>query len=271
MAVCLVVISIAGCRTAGDPTLSADNAHTAGWAQFPAVTGFDYQLGGSYPPSAGVELVVRDRTETPADGLFSVCYINGFQTQPGEQRAWPEGAFLTVDGELVVDPDWPDEILLDTSTNKTRDAIAGIVSTWIRGCADAGFDAVEFDNLDSFTRSRGALVFEDNLALATSLAEVAHAAGLAVGQKNSAQHTLRLKDEAGFDFAVAEECAAYDECSAYTDVYGDAVIDIEYADDPPRSFAEMCDDPATPRSTILRDRDLVTPEDDGYVFASCAA
>ena len=32
--------------------------------------------------------------------------------------------------------------------------LAGIVGRWIAGCADDGFDAVELDNLDSFTRSR---------------------------------------------------------------------------------------------------------------------
>jgi hypothetical protein len=238
-------------------------------AQFPAAPAFDYQLGGAYPPPAGVQLVVRDRTEDPADGLFSVCYVNAFQTQPGEKDAWPEDALLTVDGENLADPDWPDEVLLDTSTSTTRDAIIEVVSPWIQGCADEGFEAVEFDNLDSFTRSHGALTLEDNLALATSLADVAHGAGLAAGQKNAAEHTTRLKDEAGFDFAVAEECAAHDECTAYTDVYGEAVIDIEYPDELPRSFQEMCEDPATPRSMILRDRDLLTPEDEGYLFERC--
>lgn len=238
-------------------------------AQFPAAPAFDYQLGGAYTPPAGVQLVVRDRTEAPAEGLFSVCYVNAFQTQPGEQDAWPEDALLTVGGEHLADPDWPDEVLLDTSTSTTRDAIIEVVSPWIQGCADDGFEAVEFDNLDSFTRSHGTLTLEDNLALATSLADVAHRAGLAAGQKNAAEHTNRLKDEAGFDFAVAEECAAHDECTAYTDVYGEAVIDIEYQDELPRSFQEMCEDPASPRSMILRDRDLLTPEDEGYLFERC--
>jgi len=269
MAACLAVVPIVGCAAAADPEPSAAETHSGGPTEFPAVTTFDYQLGGSYAPPAGVELVVRDRTESPAEGVFSVCYVNGFQTQPGEQDVWPDAALLAVGGQPVIDPDWPDEVLLDTSTSSTRDAIVGVVSSWIQGCADDGFQAVEFDNLDSFTRSRGALTLEDNLALATSLADVAHGAGLAVGQKNSAEYTPRLSDEAGFDFAVAEECAAYDECAAYTDVYGDAVLDIEYTDTLPRNFGETCDDPASPRSMILRDRDLITPDDDGYVFEAC--
>ncbi len=122
---------------------------------------FDYQLGGAYEPAPEVQLVARDRTDAPADGLYSICYINGFQTQPGEQELWPADTLLTIGGELVFDSDWPDEVLLDTSTNAKREAVLGIVGPWIEGCARDGFDAVEFDNLDSFTRSHGVLTIDD--------------------------------------------------------------------------------------------------------------
>ncbi len=230
---------------------------------------FDYQLGGAYEPAPEVQLVARDRTDAPADGLYSICYINGFQTQPGEQELWPADTLLTIDGELVFDSDWPDEVLLDTSTNAKREAVLGIVGPWIEGCARDGFDAVEFDNLDSFTRSHGVLTIDDNVALASAFADVAHGVGLAVGQKNAAEYSARLKQDAGFDFAVAEECAAYEECGAYTIVYGDAVIDIEYTDALPREFDDMCADPESPGSMILRDRDLATPGDPDYVFETC--
>src|SRR3546814_6194319 len=52
---------------------------------------FDYQLGGAYPPPDGVEIVVRDRTAGPLEDAYSICYVNGFQTQPGEQDLWPAG------------------------------------------------------------------------------------------------------------------------------------------------------------------------------------
>lgn len=270
MVACLAVVSIAGCGSTGDSVPSAAGAHDGGGVDFPTVSAFDYQLGSPYTPSSGVELVVRDRTASPADGLYSICYVNAFQTQPGERDQWPDEVLLTADGAPVFDADWPDEILLYTSTSSKREAILDTASSWIQGCADAGFEAVEFDNLDSLTRSHDVLTVDDNLALARALVDIAHAAGLAAGQKNSAEYTARLKSEAGLDFAIAEECAAYNECTAYTDAYGDAVIDIEYADTLPRSFAEMCEDTASPRAMILRDRDLVTPDDDGYVFRTCA-
>lgn len=271
---------LVGCTAAADPethepsdaaAAHEDELANADESGFPAAVIFDYQLGGAYDLPAGVTVVARDRSDVPASGVFSICYVNGFQTQPGELKVWPQEALLYADGAPVIDADWPDEVLLDTSTPAKRQAILSVVTPWIEACADDGYQAVEFDNLDSFTRSGEALTLEGNLALAASFAEVAHDAGLLAGQKNSAEFTTELREQAKFDFAVAEECAAYEECDAYTQAYGAAVIDIEYTDTLPRSFAEMCADPASPSSMILRDRELTTPDSSDYVFESCAA
>ncbi len=235
----------------------------------PKGAGFDYQLGAAYPPPDGAQIVARDRTADPAPGAYGICYLNAFQTQPGDRDAWPAETLLRADGEVVIDPAWPDEVILDTSSARTRTAIAEVVAPWIEGCADAGYAAVEFDNLDSFSRSGGALGLGDNLALARRLVDLAHAAGLAAAQKNAAEFAGRMQQEAGFDFAVAEECAAFGECEAYTDVYGDAVLVIEYSDNLPRPFGEVCANPRTPPSAILRDRDLVGPDDPAYVYERC--
>ncbi|MEV5042051.1 endo alpha-1,4 polygalactosaminidase [Microbacterium sp. LMI1x-1-1.1] len=233
----------------------------------PAGAQLDYQLGGAYDPPDGVDIVVRDRTAASIDDLHSVCYVNGFQTQPGELDAWPDDLLLRDDeGQPIIDPDWPDEVILDT--RKARD-IAKVVEPWIRDCASDGFDAVEFDNLDTYTRTGGALSRDDALNLATLLVDIAHDVGLAAGQKNAAEDASFLHSRAGFDFAVVEECAAYEECSAYTEVYGDHVLAIDYTDNLPRPWDEVCADPVTPASVVLRDRDLVTPDDPGYVFETC--
>ncbi|MBO1901361.1 endo alpha-1,4 polygalactosaminidase [Leucobacter weissii] len=231
----------------------------------------DYQLGGAYEPADEVGAVGRDRLAAPVEGAYSICYVNGFQTQPGELETWPDELLLHDEGVPVMDPDWPDEALLDTSTAAKRARILDTVGPWISGCAADGFDAVEFDNLDSYTRSDGRLDLADNLALAASFAETAHAAGLAAGQKNAAEDAAQLRTSAGFDFALVEECAAWEECAAYADVYGDRVIDIEYTDRLPRSFAAMCRDPGSPRSMVLRDRALSAPDDPDHVFESCDA
>jgi len=261
-----VVLVLSACATTDPPASEPSGA----WSLPPVGVGIDYQLGGAYEPVDGVAIVGRDRAAEPAPGVYSVCYVNGFQTQPGEQDTWDADLLLQRDGEVVFDPDWPDEALLDTSTPEHRERIAAQVIPWIEGCAGAGFDAVEFDNLDTYTRSDGALTLDDNLALAAAFVDAAHTAGLAAGQKNSAEDAAVLHDDAGFDFAVTEECAAYEECGAYREVYGDAVIDIEYTDELPRTFAEMCADEESPTSMVLRDRDLRTPADEGYVFETCA-
>ncbi len=233
----------------------------------PAGAALDYQLGGAYDPPDGVEIVARDRSAASLDDVYSICYVNGFQTQPGEQGIWPSDLLLhDTSGDVVFDPDWPDEAILDT---RKTDEIAAIVGPWIRECAADGFAAVEFDNLDTYTRTDGALTRSDAVALATRLVGIAHEVGLAAGQKNAAEDAQVLRDRAGFDFAVVEECAAYDECAAYTAVYGERVLAIEYADTLPRPWSEVCDDPATPASIVLRDRNLVAPSDPDYVFDVC--
>jgi hypothetical protein len=238
---------------------------------FPEGAAADYQLGGAYPPPSGVAMVVRDSAEAPVDGLYNVCYVNGFQTQPAERELWlrerRDLVLFGKDGQPVVDPNWPDELVVDTSTVEKRARLAVIVGATIQACASAGFDAVEIDNLDSDTRSRGALTAENNLALAALLAGKAHGRGLLIGQKNAAGLGERGKEEAGFDFAVAEECVAFDECGAYTSVYGKRVLDVEYTDNLPAGG--VCGKADRPRATVVRDRYLVLPGAPGYSYQRC--
>lgn len=248
---------------------AAGGAETAHIALPPAGAVFDYQLGGAYAPREDVRTVARDREDPPAAGLYSICYVNAFQTQPGERDLWPDELLLRVDGAPVVDPAWPDEILLDLSSPEQRDGIARIVAPWIERCARDGYAAVEFDNLDTYDRSSGALRFADTLSLARRLVSVAHENGLAAGQKNSAEASRALHERAGFDFAIAESCAAFDECRSYAEAYADRVLDIEYANEIPRPFSELCADGGRPASMILRDHDLEPPDSGAYVFEAC--
>ena len=251
-----ILLLLAGCA-ASEPAAEPDGLPATGRA--------DYQLGGAYTPPDDVIVVARDRTDPPLDGVYSICYVNGFQTQPQEAALWldehPELLLRDAAGDPQIDPNWPDEMALDTSTAENRDALAAIIGGWIEGCADDGYQAVEFDNLDSYSRFDG-LTLENNVAFATLLVERVHALGLHAGQKNSAELGERGPDEIGFDFAIAEECHVFDECALYTDVYGDQVIDIEYDD---TDLDGLCDDESLPFLTIVRDRSL-SP---GGTFWSC--
>ncbi|RPK79782.1 endo alpha-1,4 polygalactosaminidase [Streptomyces sp. ADI98-10] len=229
---------------------------------------FDYQIGGAYTPPAGVRAVSRDRGDRPAEGLYNVCYVNAFQTQPDALDRWQKDhsdlLLRDGDGDLVDDEAWG-EVLLDTSTAGKRARLADIVGGWIDGCAKSGFQAVEPDNLDSFERSDGLLTRAHNAAFAKLLADRAHTAGLAIGQKNTTD-LLERREEIGFDFAVAEECGRYDECADYASAYGDRVFVVEYTDG---DFAKACSSVGAKVSVVRRDLDVRPAGRPGYVFRTC--
>jgi hypothetical protein len=218
-------------------------------APLPAGVDADYQLGGADAVPERVGIVVRDRNARPARDAYNICYVNGFQTQPDEKRFWRARWGLVLkrrDGRPVVDENWG-EWLLDLRTPAKRRRLAGIVGRWVDGCARDGFDAVEYDNLDSFTRSARLLTRAQALAFARLLTRRAHRAGLAAGQKNLAGYDgTRI----GFDFAVSESCAEFDECGAYVRDYGDQVVMVEYR---AAAFREACAAYGDTHPVVLRD------------------
>ncbi|HCG57044.1 endo alpha-1,4 polygalactosaminidase [Brevibacterium sp.] len=250
--------------------------------ELPPTSGvFDYQLGGAYDEldlgddPVGIDVVVRDATSEPLDGAYSVCYVNGFQTQPDDAEFWLEREDLLLhdsNGDLVIDPEWPDEYVLDPSSAEARQGILEILGPVIDGCAADGFDAVEIDNLDTWTR------FDqiDEVGaheLAGEYVARAHDAGMAIAQKNAAEITQVAHDEIGFDFAVTEECGVWEECAAYTDVYGDHVLQIEYPaalGEAEMTFDEVCALTDRATLTILRDVELVSAGTAGYVYDACS-
>ncbi|TLS41773.1 endo alpha-1,4 polygalactosaminidase [Streptomyces montanus] len=195
----------------------------------PRHVGFDYQIGGSYSPPAGVRIVSRDRTDAPAPGLYNICYVNAFQAQPDERDDWPAELLLRDrTGKVVVDGDWG-EALLDIGTSAKRKRIADRINQWVDGCAAKGYDAVEPDNYDSYTRSRRLLTANDAASFIKLLSAHAHARGLAIAQKNTVE-LAGFRSRTGLDFAVAEECGEYDECGEYAKAFDDRVVVIEYTD-----------------------------------------
>lgn len=237
----------------------------------PAGGAADYQLGGAYRPAAKVDIVTRDRTERPARGVYSICYVNAFQTQPGTLRWWraKHPGLLLRDGRgrLVRDAGWPDEVLLDLRTPRRQVAAAKVVRRWFAGCARKGYRAVEPDNLDSWTRSHRLLGRSHARAYARRLVKAAHAEGLAIAQKNAVELDGR---QLGFDFAVAEECEVHRECRRYRRMYGRQLIEIEYTDNGRKAFRRACRLRGGGRtSVLLRDRDVVPRGTRGYVYRTC--
>lgn len=214
------------------PTSGSATGSSAAAVQLPPSGRIDYQLGGATTFSPAPAVVTRDSTDQPMPGVYSICYVNAFQSQPGDTSL--KASWLKVGGSYVADPNWPDEYVLDTR-GRRADLVAAFTSV-LQTCAAKGFKAVEFDNLDSYDRSKGALSTADNLAYAKDLIAAAHARGLATGQKNAAE----LVGQAPFDFAVAESCLRYDECGDYTAGYS-VVLDIEYKEEMSAStFQSKC-------------------------------
>lgn len=264
-------LALVGCSPAAAPPQVSGDDVAARWET--ALTGeVDYQLGGADEPADGTTVVARDATEPPAEGAFSICYLNGFQTQPDAARWWldehPDLLLRDDAGEPMIDPGWPDEMALDTTSPERREAIAAIVEPWVAACAEAGYDAVEYDNLDSWTRFDG-LTMEGNLALAALLVDAAHEHGMWAAQKNALE-AGEAGPAAGFDLVVSEECGQYEECAGYTALYGDRHLDVEYVESTDEdAFLAMCEAGDVPRLSVLRDRPLAPSGDPGHVRIPC--
>ena len=247
----------------------------------PPVNGkFDYQIGGDYKPPRGVRIVSRDWfSGRPAKAAYSICYVNAFQTQddepgvdrPDEHSNWPRDLVLEKLGD---DPVWGGEYLIDISTAAKRHRAAQWIQPMIERCAAKGYRAVEYDNLDSWTRMddtprEGDVPFgkRQAIAYAADLTSRAHALGLAVAQKNTADMTRRQAHRRiGFDFAIAEECARYRECSRFRAVYGNRVIVVEYRR---KDFRRACRVVGSRVSVVLRDVNVTRPGSRTYRYGAC--
>ena len=237
----------------------------------PAQAPFSYQIGGAFAPDPGVRVVDRDHLARPVKGLYNVCYLNAFQAQPQQRRWWlahHRDLLLFRHDRPVIDQTWREQ-LLDTSTAVKRKALARIVGRWIAGCAHAGFQAIEPDNLDSWGRSQGALTVRANVAFAAMLIARAHSLGLAIAQKNAAELALAGR-RLGFDFAIAEECQPYAECDAYMRAYGAEVIEIEYPDNGGLAgFTTACRARGQRISIVYRDREVTPAGQPGHIEQRC--
>ena len=258
----------------GQDSLSTDSMPARAWEALPVAAFFDYQLSGDYPPPAGVRVVTRDWfAGTPEPGLYNICYVNAFQTQPpddadrpDERDGWPAQVVLANE-----DPEWEGEFVIDLGTADHRSTAAAHVESMITTCANKGFDAVEFDNLDTYSRFDG-LPFgqTETIEYVARLTAFAHDRGLAVGQKNTVELTREQSlDVIDFDFAVVEECAEFEECAGYRDIYDLQILAIEYSSDGMRAACEQFGGGVP---LLRRDLNLVTPDDPAYEFETfCGA
>lgn len=97
-------------------------------------------------------------------------------------------------------------------------------------CVDAGFDAIDWDNVDGYSNDSGfPLRAEDQLTYNRLLAAIAHERDLSVGLKNDLGQIPQLVGS--FDFAINEQCVQFNECQLLLPFSeaGKPVVQIEYA------------------------------------------
>ena len=215
--------------------------YTGGTAVHPQVFDMDlYDSDGVTPASSGVAAV-------HAIGAHAICYVDA-----GTWENWRPDAASYPSAVLGAGNGWPGEKWVDI---RRLDALVPIMDARVGACVSAGFDAVEFDNMDAaFNRSGFKVTAAQQVDFNRTMAIVAHSHGMAVGLKNDVAQLTQL--EPWFEFAINEQCSQYSECSGY-DAWiaaGKAVAQVEYS----AGLAAFCPAAiAAGRSAIKKDLALL--------------
>lgn len=142
-----------------------------------------------------------------ARGLHVACYVSAGSVE--DYRADAVDFPADVVGKPLAG--WPDERWLDV---RRIDLLTPVMRARIADCADKGFDAIEFDNVDGWTHDTGfAITRADSLRYLRWLIREGHEQELAVGLKNALGLIRSLAGRV--DWALNEQCVEYDECDRY--------------------------------------------------------
>lgn len=208
---------------AGDPVPAG-----GAWRPAPRAT-WQWQLTGAIDTSYDLDMYDIDLFEATDADLAAlsdrvvICYLS-----TGTWEAWrPDAGEFPQEALGRTLEDWQDERWLDVNDPRVRELMLRRLDLAVaRGC-----DGVEPDNMDGYANDNGlGLNATEQLAYNRFIADAAHERGLSVGLKNDVDQLEELLP--WFDWALNEECAAYDECDRYR-VFtgaGRAVFHVEYVD-----------------------------------------
>jgi endo-alpha-1,4-polygalactosaminidase (GH114 family) len=160
-----------------------------------------------------------------------VCYIDAgtWENWRPDAKKFPKYLLGLKNG------DWTGERWLDIA--RFHGALSTIMRARVEMCREKGFNAIDFDNVDSYTNDTGFhITAADQLAYDVSLANSAHSLGLSVALTNDIEQIPQLLPY--FDFAIDEQCFEYADCLTSQNggkyglnefvTAGKAVFDIEY-------------------------------------------
>lgn len=200
-------------------------------AQIAPLTTFYWQLQGTIKTGYPAKVYDIDLFDNPASlfaslrnsGKVVICYFSG-----GTFENWRDDAIALKDAHPEVigrRNGWPGERWLDVRAQPVRDMMAArMEAARTKGC-----NGVEPDNVDGYGNNTGfPLTQQDSIDFNNFLASEAHARGLYIALKNSAE--LAATHAQTHDFAIVEECFRYSECDAYSPFVaaGKAVMAVEY-------------------------------------------
>jgi hypothetical protein len=255
-----LVLGATACMAAvpGDSRAATPNAPIDWWKP-PVNTSWQWQLGETpIDTSIDAQMIDIDLFDHSAEvvsalhaqGRKVVCYIS-----VGSYEDWrPDAADFP---ESVLGKDyqgWPGEKWLDI---RQINLLAPMMRARLDLCKSKGFDAVEPDNMDSYTNDTGfPLTYDDQLTYNLWLATEAHQRGLSIGLKNNPDQVDDLLAE--YDWALTESCFEQGWCEEMLPFIqvGKAVFAAEYTDTA-ITLDEFCPQAKTLQiSAILKDREL---------------
>jgi hypothetical protein len=230
---------------------------TAGarWHPKPTTAAWQWQLQGKIDLSVDADVYEVDGFETDAGtvaklhrmGRRAICYLDvgSWESYRPDAKRFPKSVLgRAYEG-------YPDERWLDI---RRIDQLAPILRKRFDRCRSKGFDGVEPDNIAGYENQTGfPLSAADQLRFNRWVAREVHRRGMAVALKNDPAQVGPLV--ARFDFAVVEECFAYEECGRFSPFVaaGKAVFVAEYIE-PPAAICEQAE--SLHFSVIHKDYDL---------------
>ncbi|MBW3015950.1 endo alpha-1,4 polygalactosaminidase [Candidatus Woesearchaeota archaeon] len=154
-------------------------------------------------------------------GIKVICYFSAgtYEDWRPDSELFPQRAL----GKPL--EDWEGETWLDITNNKVKE----IMENRLDLARTKNCDAVEPDNIDSYTQDTGfPITYQDQLNYNIWLSEQAHKRNLKIALKNNPEQVTDLLNH--FDFAIVEECFEYNECNQYLPFInqGKAVFAAEY-------------------------------------------
>lgn len=177
-----------------------------------------YGANGRTPNRAAVEAIHRG-------GGYAICYVDA-----GTWESWRPDAHSFPRSRLGRPNGWPGERWLDI---RHPHVVLAIMARRITLCKEAGFNAVEFDNVDAYANSTGfPITSSEQIIYNRALAEIAAHVGLAAGLKNDPGQVRVL--EPNFAFAIDEQCIQFNFCAALAPFIAahKPVYDVEYVGSP---------------------------------------